>query len=116
MKQLLMGFAIAAMLFIGCTNPAEARNDVYVTSEHNWDYYVDTDSIGVVDQETSTCVYYMVDRARTAPNKVMRFKAYFYPDGKNTIGYTINGKKGTCSPGSTIYAIDMYVLNYIKSR
>lgn len=95
------------MLFTGGINLAEARHDVHVTSEYNWDYYVDTDSIGRYGEEIY-CVYYMIDRARTASNRLMKCEVSFYPgEGNNSVGYTLDGKAGLCYPGSSIY--DIYI-------
>ena len=51
MRNLLIGMAVAGVLFVGSTNPAESRSDVYVcTTENNdgdlrFDHYIDEDSI-----------------------------------------------------------------------
>ncbi len=113
MRRLLAIFFIVVMSFAGNINLVEARNDVYVASEDNWDYFIDTDSIGREGEEIK-CIFYMIDRPRTAPNSVMECEAYFFPDGKNTIGYSIDGRNGVCSRGSATYAVYSFARKYLN--
>ncbi len=113
MRRFLTVLFIIGMLFTGWINLAEARHDVYVTKEDNWDYYVDTDSIGR-EGESIRCVYYMIDRAGTASNRSMEFEVYFYPDGPNSVGCTIDGRPDVCYPGSSIYEIYAFARKYLN--
>jgi len=113
MRCLLTMILIIGVLFAGEIKIVEARNDVYVTREENWDYYVDTDSIDTVG-ESIKCVYYMIDSAETASNRLMKFEVYFYPDGPNAIGCTVDGEPGVCYPGSGIYEVYLFTRKYLN--
>ena len=119
MRNLLISMAVAGVLLIGNTNPAEARSDVYVCTTENddgdlrFDYYVDTDSIhrGSTSRGTGTLVDVDV---YTIVNKTP-YKKYHYRFSCNSgqVTYSINnGEYRLANRNSTEYTIYSFVLNH----